>query len=241
MEKQLTYEEEKQRETFMAEVMESDRLAKIEAEESIEAGKFSQREAAKDMCLKQIRAREEARKESRIEFEKERAMVDDVVRKIRDEDEAEEALRRQKQEETRLELQSFAERQTQWRAEQEARAAAENEEIEAYARMKREREAAIEAEKKRIEEEKRRLFFAMVGDMEKKSKEKEEMEYLRNELYHEEHEAEVRRKEKQKEEKRLADRADMLAAYESQMARRCGGRRSRRRRSAWRTARTCSR
>ena len=34
----------------------------------------------------------------------------------------------------------------------------------------------MEDEKKRIEEEKKRLFFAMVGDMEAKSKEKEEME-----------------------------------------------------------------
>merc|ERR1719443_1510479 len=134
-------------------------------------------------------------------------MVDDVVRKIQEEDEQEERLRRQKQEETRMELQTFAQRQTEWRAEQEERARKENEAIEEYARYKRAREQAVEDEKKRIEEEKRRLFFAMVGDMEAKSKEKEEMEYLRNELYHEENE-----------EKRNQDRADMLRAYEHQMA-----------------------
>merc|ERR1719359_515268 len=97
MEKQITYEEERRRDELMAEVMESDRLAKLEAEQAVEIGKFN--------------LREEARKESRIEFEKERAMVDDVVRKIQEEDEAEERLRRQKQEETRAELQSFAQRQ----------------------------------------------------------------------------------------------------------------------------------
>merc|ERR1719207_417014 len=218
MEKQITYEEERKRDELMAEVMESDRLAKLEAEQAVETGKFKLREEAKELCLSQIRAREDARKESRIEFEKERAMVDDVVRKIQEEDEQEERLRRQKQEETRMELQTFAQRQTEWRAEQEERARKENEAIEEYARYKRAREQAVEDEKKRIEEEKRRLFFAMVGDMEAKSKEKEEMEYLRNELYHEEHEAELRRREQEKEEKRNQDRADMLRAYEHQMA-----------------------
>ena len=41
----------------------------------MEMGKFKLREEAKELCLSQIRAREDARKESRIEFEKERAMV----------------------------------------------------------------------------------------------------------------------------------------------------------------------
>merc|ERR1719424_1719781 len=102
-------------------------------------------------------------------------------------------------------------------AEQELRAQAENEAIEEYARHKRAREEAIEAEKKRIEEEKKRIFFSMVGEMEAKSKEAEELEYLRNELYHEEHEAELRQREQEKKEKRNQDRAEMLRAYESQM------------------------
>merc|ERR1712205_251218 len=74
------------------------------------------------------------------------------------------------------------------------------------------------AEKKAIEEEKKRIFFSMVGEMEAKSKEAEELEYLRNELYHEEHEAELREKERLAEEKRNQDRAEMLRAYEQQMA-----------------------
>jgi len=216
--KQIVYEEEQQREQLMATVMEEDRLAKLEAEAKVEAGKHALREEAKTLCLSQIRARELARTESRYEFEKERALVDDVVRKIREEDEQEERLRRQKQEETRIELQNFAARQTEYRREEAERAAAELAEIEAYAQKKRAREQAIEDEKLRIEEEKRKAFFAMVGGMEAKQKEKEEMEYLRNELYHEEHEAELVAKEKAKEQKMEMDRADMLRAYEQQMA-----------------------
>lgn len=58
----------------------------------------------------------------------------------------------------------------------------------------------------------------MIGDAEARNKEQEELEYLRNELYHEEHEAELRRREQEAEQKRLEDRAEMLRAYEEQMA-----------------------
>ena len=37
MEKQITYEEERRRDELMAEVMESDRLAKLEAEQAVRA------------------------------------------------------------------------------------------------------------------------------------------------------------------------------------------------------------
>jgi len=218
MEKQMAYEEEQQREELMAAVMEEDRLKKEEAAQFIESQKAGKREEAMETCLSQIRAREAARVESRIEFEKERAQVEDVVRKIMEEDLAEAKLKKEKQDETRKELQDFAKRQAVYRKEQEARAQAELEEIEAYARAKREREERIEAEKKRVEEEKKRIFFSMVGEMEAKSKEAEELEYLRNELYHEEHEAELREKERKAEEKRNQDRAEMLRAYEQQMA-----------------------
>merc|ERR1712100_959445 len=127
----------------MAAVMEEDRLKKEEAAQFIESQKAGKREEAMETCLSQIRAREAARVESRIEFEKERAQVDDVVRKIMEEDLAEANLKKEKQDETRKELQEFAARQAIYRKEQEARAAAELEEIEAYARAKREREERL--------------------------------------------------------------------------------------------------
>merc|ERR1719198_2891072 len=84
--------------------------------------------------------------------------------------------------------------------------------------MKRAREAALEAEKQRLEEEKKRILNAMIGEQEAKSKQQEELDYLRNELYQEEYEAQLRQREKEAEMKRIADRAEMLRAYEHQMA-----------------------
>merc|ERR1719473_2112351 len=104
MEKQISYEEEQKRDELMAAVMEEDRLKKEEAAQFIESQKAGKREEAMETCLSQIRAREAARVESRIEFEKERAQVEDVVRKIMEEDLAEAKLKKEKQDETRKEL-----------------------------------------------------------------------------------------------------------------------------------------
>merc|ERR1711964_304158 len=97
------------------------------------------------------------------EFEKERAQVDAVVEKIRQEDALELEIREQKKAETRQHLQDFTIKQAEWRREADIRAAEENAKIEEYAKFKAAREAAIEAEKAAKEEEKRAIFFRMVG------------------------------------------------------------------------------
>lgn len=217
MEKQLKYEEERRRDEVMATVMEHERLQAVNDHELVIQAKLVKGLAAKDMQLEQIRHKEGLRDESRREFEKERAQVDAVVEKIRQEDQVEHEIREQKKAETRLHLQEFAVKQAEWRKEAERRAVEENEKIEEYARFKRAREAAIEEEKARQEQLKKDIFNRMIGDAEKRNKEQEEMEYLRNELYHEEHEALLRKKEQEAAQKQLEDRAEMLRAYEDQM------------------------
>lgn len=217
MEKQLKYEEERARDQVMATVMEHERLKAINDHQVVEQSKLVKAEKAKEMQLEQIRLKESMRDESRREYEKERAQVDAVVEKIRQEDALEQEIRDQKKAETKKHLQDFTVQQAEWRREAERRADAENEEIEAYARFKAAREQAIADEKERKEEEKRQIFFRMVGAAESRNKEAEELEYLRNELYSEEHEAELRRREQAAEQKRLEDRAEMLRAYEEQM------------------------
>lgn len=71
----------------------------------------------------------------------------------------------------------------------------ENRKIEEFAEKKRKQEEAVEAEKKRIEEEKRKAYEVIVATAEARDKEAEELEYLRAELHSEELEAQQRRKE----------------------------------------------
>jgi len=218
VEKQKRFVEERQRDELMAVAMEEDRLKQLEMQAIVEMEKEGQRTKARDIQHQQIRDKEALRIEALQEFEKERAMVEEVVQKIREEDDEQEAMRAERKAETRQHLQDFMVQQAEWRREQDRRAAEENEKIEDYARMKRAREAALEEEKQRLEEEKKRILNAMIGEQEAKSKQQEELDYLRNELYQEEYEAQIRQREKEAEMKRIADRAEMLRAYEHQMA-----------------------
>ena len=58
----------------------------------------------------------------------------------------------------------------------------ENRKIEEFAELKRLQEAATEAEKQRIAEEKKKAYELIVATAEARNKEAEELEYLRNEL-----------------------------------------------------------
>jgi len=93
----------------------------------------------------------------------------------------------------------------------------ENERIEAYARDKREQERRLAEEKERAEVEKQKVLNAMIGKMEAKNKQAQELEQLRNDLHLEELEAEARRREEIQVRKRLEDREDMKNAYVFQM------------------------
>jgi len=114
-------------------------------------------------------------------------------------------------------LLQFAIENEQRRQETDAREREENDKIEAYARMKREHEERLAAEKERLEEEKRRVLGEMIGKQMAANKEAEELEQLRNDLHFQELEAEHRRREELQVRKKLEDRVEMMRAYESQM------------------------
>ncbi|CAK9104800.1 unnamed protein product [Durusdinium trenchii] len=101
----------------------------------------------------------------------------------------------------------------------EADERAENERIEQFARDKREREEQMERERQEKEKEKTRVLNAMLGKMEAKNKEAEELEILRNELHFEELQAEARRLDEMRMRKKLEDREEMKNAYLVQMRR----------------------
>merc|ERR1719229_126495 len=94
---------------------------------------------------------------------------------------------------------------------------AENQRIEAFAQAKREREERLEQERVEAEREKTRVLNKMLGVMEAKNKQAEELELLRNDMHQEELEAAVRRREDGQRKKLMEDREDMKQAYIQQM------------------------
>merc|ERR1712066_982161 len=115
--------------------------------------------------------------------------------------------------EAREMLQRFMREQKAQQIAQEKAEQDENDKIEAYARDKRAREERLAEEKAAAEREKTKILNAMLGKMEKASKEAEELELLRCDLHTEDLEAEARRREELQVRKRLEDREEMKNAY----------------------------
>merc|ERR1719421_2151625 len=219
LEQQVRTEEEKQRDTKIAEVLELERLEHMELERKLEIEKAKQRERVKRINQEQIAQKEALRQEAFDEYMKEKDQVQEVVEAIQKEDEMEAAARKKKQEETRELLRAFAIENEVRRKEMEQREKDENQKIEDYARFKREQEEKMAAEKEHIEAEKKRVLGAMIGQQEAANKEAAELEQLRNDLHFQELEAEHRRREELQVRKRLEDRVEMMRAYEGAMQR----------------------
>jgi len=205
------------REHKIAEHMEDERLECVELEHKLNIEKLKQRERVKHINQQQIVTKEARRAEALAEYLKEKDHVQELVQKLAAEDHAEMQARTKKKQETRASLQRFVVEQ---KAKQEAMEEAErneNESIEAFARKKREQERLLQEQKEAAEREKVKVLNAMIGQIEARNKEAEEFEHLRNDLHHEELEAEARRRDEMMVRKRLEDREDMKNAFNVQL------------------------
>ncbi|CAJ1332650.1 unnamed protein product [Effrenium voratum] len=202
---------------MLTEHMENERLEQQELEHKLDIEKRRQRERVKVINQQQIAMKEAQRDEALQEYMKERGQVEQLVAKIAAEDANEAKARAEKQHESRIMLQQFMVEQKANQEKLEAEERAENERIEKYAQDKREREERLAQEKAEKEKEKLRILNAMLGQMEAKNKEAEELELLRNDLHLEELEAEARRREEMRMRKKLEDKEEMRNAYLFQM------------------------
>mmetsp|Transcript_46710 Transcript_46710/g.104995 ORF Transcript_46710/g.104995 Transcript_46710/m.104995 type:complete len:475 (+) Transcript_46710:41-1465(+) len=210
-------EKERLQEQKIAEHMENERLEQRELEHKLNVEKSRQRERVKHINQQQIAMKEAQREEAMAQHLQEKDQVSELVDKIAQEDAQEQAARAHKQSETRAVLKQFMKEQ---KAKQEAMEQAEIDElerIEAYAAEKRRQEERLAAEKAEAERQKMLVLNAMLGKMEAKNKEAQELEQLRNDLHQEELEAEMRRREEIQVRKKLEDREEMKNAYLFQM------------------------
>ncbi|CAD7928972.1 unnamed protein product [Amoebophrya sp. A120] len=217
VEQLLRKEQEKQEEEEISQRMEYDRREAIEKKIADEIHKSQQRGKVTAINQQQIILREEAKGLSKIQAEKERQQVEAIVEQIAKEDALEAATRKRKQEETQVMLRAFMIEQQERQRKMEQDELDEMAAIEAFAKKKRALEEAQEEEKRKAEEAKKAAYELIVATAEARNKEAEEFEFLKNELYAEELEAQQRRKEELGMRKKLEDRAEMLKAYEDQL------------------------
>lgn len=218
LEIEIRKEKQRRLDHKVAEHIENERLASIELDHKIELDKMRQRERVKQINQHQICTKEAQREEAMQEYVKEKQQVQDLVDKIQAEDDAEQVAKEQHRRESREMLRRFMIEQAERQEAMEQAEIDENNKIENFARAKAEREEQVARDKAEAEKEKERIQLGIIERTAAKNKAAEELEYLRNELNHEEHEHKAREIEKKKAQKRLDDRDDMKKAYAMQMA-----------------------
>eukprot|EP00195_Chlamydomonas_chlamydogama_P011039 CAMPEP_0202890232 /NCGR_PEP_ID=MMETSP1392-20130828/721_1 /ASSEMBLY_ACC=CAM_ASM_000868 /TAXON_ID=225041 /ORGANISM="Chlamydomonas chlamydogama, Strain SAG 11-48b" /LENGTH=479 /DNA_ID=CAMNT_0049573769 /DNA_START=242 /DNA_END=1678 /DNA_ORIENTATION=- len=197
--------------------VEQSEAAAAAREAEAQARRREQNVKARMVLEEQMLEKQDALRLAEEEHLRERMMVDEVVRRIMEEDQAESALRRQKQDETKAFIAQFLEEQDVARR---AKAAAEREEerkIQDYWSMVREREAA-EAQKAALRKEVAdRMYEKVKREMEEEARKKDEEEMLINMLRQEE--LEEKRRQEEEERRRRAEqlRAEIQRSNEIQM------------------------
>lgn len=209
---------ENDREQAIEERMEYDRQQDFLRQQENERNRRHYLAAQRDMLQKQMLEREEESNRMKAESLKENKLVDEIIKKISREDELERELRMKKVDETRaLVLQFQNERKLQREAieEEERRQDAE---IQAYNAMKKQRYLKDEADRKRIENEKKKLWEKVVDKTQSEVQAKEEYATLRNMLWEEELEAKQKKEEAEAIERRMHQKEEMMRENKAQIS-----------------------
>eukprot|EP01031_Cornospumella_fuschlensis_P032437 gene32437-39225_t len=165
--------------------MEAERLRSMRAESSKDQEKrraFAQQRAVLQKQIDEKRAR---LAEAKAQIEKEKNMVDDIVRRINEEDEQDYQKRKEKQRQTAEMVKAFELQRARELAEARRKAEEEEQRIRDYQR----RNEGVAAKKQAKKEEEDRIFAQIVEETERKRKEEEEFNMLRDMLWEEELEA----------------------------------------------------
>mmetsp|Transcript_13811 Transcript_13811/g.20657 ORF Transcript_13811/g.20657 Transcript_13811/m.20657 type:complete len:478 (+) Transcript_13811:66-1499(+) len=217
-ERLLVERRERMREQAMEAAMEEERYHA----ENIQAAKNNtKRQAQKKQNIllqEQIEARTKLKKQGEIEAQRDRAMVEAIVDRIRAEDQAEYESKNKRKYESKALLQAYEVQRKRELEERRAKEKVEQDEIMKHAQALAKREAdriAAEEEKKRRQAEN---FRRIVAATERQRASDEEMQNLRDMLWEEEMEAARMKQDAQREARRLELKRQMAEANQRQLA-----------------------
>uniref|UniRef100_A0A8B9PI03 Meiosis-specific nuclear structural protein 1 n=1 Tax=Apteryx owenii TaxID=8824 RepID=A0A8B9PI03_APTOW len=208
-EKEAIQYEKMKREAEIAQKMKEEYKRVIKEESSAELRRNKEKIIYQQELEKQLEEQERKKQDAYEEFLKEKLMIDEIVRKIYEEDQMEKQLKLEKMRTTQTYIEEFKKEQAIWRRRKLEEMEEENRKIMEFANMQRQREEDRMAKVRENEEKKQRL---------QKQQKREELEQVRQELYQEE-QAEIDRKKEMAEiEKRIRQRLDLRQTYEEQFA-----------------------
>lgn len=168
---------------------------------------------AQEQLEEQILEREHQKELAYQAYLEEKAKVDGLVQKMDQEDRAEMEADSQKKAETQKWIASYLDDRRQWKREEMERVKEEERAIMEYAAKKRAEQGAWEEKKKAEADFKDKMCAEIAAEIQRKEREREELEDIRETLALEEEEERLRRKEEGERMKAEIDKQMMMEAY----------------------------
>ncbi|XP_048749255.1 meiosis-specific nuclear structural protein 1-like [Ostrea edulis] len=196
---------------------------KVEHERAEEASRQREMEKYREQIRyqqeleRQLEEQEQKKQQAYEEFLKEKLMIDEIVRKIYEEDQRERELTLSKKKATQRYIEDFKQAREEWKVLEKERMEEENRKILHFSKLQEERENARMANKKQKEEAMARVQHALAEDIAAKDAAREEMERIRMELYLEEQEEKERQKERDDMERKIRQRLELQSQHAQQM------------------------
>ncbi|CAL8351846.1 unnamed protein product [Merluccius merluccius] len=217
-----------EKETMRFETMreEADFARKMKSEHeraSVEQKKLDQKHCEESMRHQrelqlQLVEKERKRQEAYEEFLKEKLLVDEIVRKIYEEDQMERQLKLEKVRATQQYIEEFQKQQAEWRRLEREKIEAENRRIREFSSYQQQMEETRMAKIHEREQAKQHLQQMLTEKYEVERKQREEMERVREELCLEEQAEAMRKKEIEEMEKQIRRRLMFQQTCHEQMA-----------------------
>jgi hypothetical protein len=158
---------------------------------------------------KQLEEKELDKQARYEEFLKEKLLIDEIIRKIYEEDQREIERKLLARKATKEFVEEFKKQREAWKIAEREKMEAENRKIVEYARVQKEREDEAKAVKKAKDNAMQQLQKQLFDQIERDREKRDEMEKVRQELYLEEQEELARNHERVEMERKLRQRLDL--------------------------------
>lgn len=217
-EKVLLAQREQERIQSIEDQMEYDRQYSLKSEADKQGAKRAMYEDQRLVLQRQMREKQAQLEEARRQTERDREMVDEIVRRINAEDEADMRKRREMQAATAKMVRDYELQRQRELAAAKAKAKAEEDAIADYQRSMAERGAGVAAKKQAKKDEEDRILAKIVEETERKRREEEEFNNLRDMLWEEELEAKRAQDAQNRRDHQARMKREMMEANEQMLA-----------------------
>ncbi|XP_076818490.1 meiosis-specific nuclear structural protein 1-like [Clavelina lepadiformis] len=206
-----------QRDAEISTHMKTEHARAEKAEHEREMEKWQEGVRYQQELERQLEEKEHKKQEAYEEFLKEKLLIDEIVRKIYEEDRREQEMRLEKQLATQRFIEEFKYKREEWKRLERERLEEENRRILQFADLQQARENERMAKQQQQEDAKALVQQRLADEITQEQTAKGKREQILQDLYLEEQEEAERRKERAEQERLLRQRIELQETHAKQM------------------------